>query len=78
MVRSKSASKLPRPFVIGVWGATICGFLLVGFAIPLFGLDECMSPCDGHAYAALAVVELGIVVLAVAKLTWMVRAGLRK
>ena len=77
MVRSKSASKLPRPFVLGVWGATFCGFLLLWFAIPLFSL-ECMSPCDGLAYGALAVIQLGIVVLAVAKLTWMVRARLRK
>ena len=77
MVRSKSASKLPRPFVIGVWGATISGFLLLWFAIPLFGL-ECMSPCDGLAYVALAVIQLGIVVLVAAKLTWMVRARLRK
>jgi hypothetical protein len=37
-----------------------------------------MSPCDGLAYGALAVMQLGIVVLVVAKLTWMVRARLRK
>lgn len=77
MVRSKSPSKLPKPFVLAVWAATITGFLLLWFAIPLFGL-ECMSPCDGPAYAALGVMELGIIVLVVAKLTWMLRARLRK
>ena len=77
MVRSRSPSRLPRPFVIGVWSASIIGVLLMWFAIPLFGL-ECEPPCDGLAYVAVGILQLGIVVLIVAKLTWVVRARLRK
>lgn len=75
VVRSRSPSRLPRLFVFGVWSITIVGFLLLWFAIPLFDL-ECESPCDGPAYAAFGVMELGIVVLVVAKLAW--RVGARK
>jgi hypothetical protein len=62
--------------VYGVWSLTVAGFLLLWFAIPLFGVD-CLQPCDGVAYAALGVLELGIMVLIVAKLVWIVRARLR-
>jgi len=75
VVRSRSPSRLPRLFVFGVWSVTIVGFLLLWFAIPLFDL-ECESLCDGPAYAALGVLELGILVLTVAKLSWIVRARL--
>ena len=73
--RSRSSSRLPRLFVLGVWSVTIVGFLLLWFSSPLFDL-ECESPCDGPAYAALGVLELGILVLTVAKLSWIVRARL--
>jgi hypothetical protein len=62
----KITSRLPRRYVLGVWSVTIVGFLLLWFAIPLFDL-ECESPCDEPAYVALGFLELGIVVLVVAR-----------
>lgn len=78
-MRSRSPARLPRPFVYGVWSLTVAGFLLLWFAIPLFGLD-CLRPCDGTpvAMGAFGVLQLGIIVLIVAKLVWIVRARLRR
>ena len=76
-LRSASWSRLPRPFVLSVWSVTIACFLLLWFVIPTFDHD-CLSPCDGYAYAALGVLEVGIALLILAKLLWIIRARVRR
>jgi hypothetical protein len=76
-LRSASRSRLPRPFVLSVWSVTIACFLLLWFVMPTLDHD-CLSPCDGYAYAALGVLELGIALLILAKLLWIIRARVRR
>jgi hypothetical protein len=76
-LRSASRSRLPRPFVLCVWSVTIACFLLLWFVMPTLDHD-CLSPCDGYAYAALGVLELGIALLILAKLLWIIRARVRR
>jgi hypothetical protein len=76
-LRSASQSRLPRPFVLSVWSVTIACFLLLWFVISTFDHD-CLSPCDGSAYAALGVLEVGIAPLIVAKLLSIIRARVRR
>jgi hypothetical protein len=45
--------------------------------IPTFDHD-CLSPCDGYAYAALGVLKVGIALLILAKLLWIIRARVRR
>jgi hypothetical protein len=54
----------------------IACFLLLWFVIPTFDHD-CLSPCDGYAYA-LGVLEVGIALLILAKLLWIIRARVRR
>jgi hypothetical protein len=51
--------------------------LLLWFVIPAFDHD-CLSPCDGYAYAGLGVAEVAIALLILAKLLWIIRARVRR
>lgn len=68
---------IAQTLVLSVWSVTIACFLVLWFVIPTFDHDY-LSPCDGYAYAALGVLEVGIAPLILAKLLWMIRARVRR
>jgi hypothetical protein len=68
---------IAQTLVLSVWSVTIACFLLLWFVMPTLDHD-CLSPCDGYAYAALGVLELGIALLILAKLLWIIRARVRR
>jgi hypothetical protein len=70
MSPSGSSSRLPRPLLFGILGATVGGFLVAWFWVPLSGA-ECASPCDGYGIVAIGVLQLGLIVLGAAKIAWV-------
>ena len=72
-VVTRRTPRLPRAFVWSVWVVTVLGVLVIWFTP---APRNCPSPCDGMAYVAFGVLQLGVMLLLAAKLIWVVAASI--